>query len=1100
MTETQFRLVATQGSLKGQSFDLDLETVILGRAPDCQIVIDNPSISRSHASIHFQSGQYWIKDEHSANGTFLNGNRLVSIQPLNPGDQIRLGENISFEFQQISSPYVRKDTIGLAEGSILDIQDGENLPIPQDQTVSEELRTTRWQAEAQTTNFDEQIPPKLVVTIAGEPPRTHLLVAPVITIGRDDDNDIMIDSKIISRRHARLERSAQTYRLIVSPDNTNETYVNGQEVSGTQDLLPNSLIRIGSAQAGQLVTIQYILATSSEPQKARSILLDKQTRLLIGRDQANDIVLDSPAISRFHAEIERVGQRYRVKDLRSLNGTFINNVRVEQESWAKPQDTVRIGPYLFVLGEDQVAQIDQTGGLHVDVLGLKKWVRKDLNLLQDISLVLKPSEFVVVVGQSGGGKTTLIDAIAGYRPATHGQVYLNDVNLYRHFDALRSNIGYVPQRDIIHPELTVFESLDYAARLRMPPDTSSAERQNRIMEVLADLDLIQRKDVQVNRLSGGQQKRVSIGVELLTKPGLFFLDEPTSGLDPGTETSLMQLMRRLADQGRTIVLITHATKNVMLADKAIFLARGGYLAWFGPPDEALAYFANFQTERERRSVGMDFDQIYAILEDSSRGTPEDWQARYKNHPAYQRYIVDPLKNHGHFLKLPEDIHPQSQASPNPRSKQIHRAADPFSSVRQFFILSARNLKILSRDKISLALMLAAAPLVGLLDFVLASGMDKNPFDYQSGDFSPIAISLFLFAIYGVLVGGLSQMREIVKENAVYRRERRVNLNILPYVLSKMWVAGLLALYHALAYTVLHYLAFDMPGGWVEFALIYITVVLATYAGMMMGLFASALAPNSNTVPLLVILLMIPQIVLGGALIPLPDSITSITSTRWAFQSFLGITGVGSDLAADPCWKIPFDERFNLTIEEKQDLGCLCLGINALKQESCDFPGLGELYDPAIDEPEPIRPQAPGDPPEKPVLPAPPQEPTNPNDLQAVNTYLQELKAHQQRITQIQTEYQEKVEAYQAKVAQYQEDLIDYQTSLADWQIRRNEAIAQAEGMLIRFDELFGWATVNKSDGNAFGTMLFVTWAAQGMIIVVLFGLILLLMRLKDRSS
>jgi len=203
--------------------------------------------------------------------------------------------------------------------------------------------------------------------------------------------------------------------------------------------------------------------------------------------------------------------------------------------------------------------------------------------------------------------------------------------------------------------------------------------------------------------------------------------------------------------------------------------------------------------------------------------------------------------------------------------------DHLRAIRQFAILSARNLKILSRDRVSLFLMLAAAPLVGLLDFVLASGMEHNPYDYQYGDFSPIAISLFLFTIYGVLVGGLSQMREIVKEKAVYRRERLVNLQILPYVASKMWVAGLLALYQAFAYTLLHYLAFDMPGGALEFGLIYVTIALATFAGMMIGLFASALAPNSNTVPLLVILLMIPQIVIGGALIPLPGAVTAITS-------------------------------------------------------------------------------------------------------------------------------------------------------------------------------------------------------------------------------
>ncbi len=265
------------------------------------------------------------------------------------------------------------------------------------------------------------------------------------------------------------------------------------------------------------------------------------------------------------------------------------------------------------------------------------------NILKNISVAFQPREFIVVVGQSGGGKSTLVDAIAGYRPATHGMVLVNGTNIYRNFEAVINDIGYVPQRDIIHYELTVYQALDYAARLRMPRDTRKAERHERILEVLDDLDLVERKDTPINKLSGGQIKRVSIGVELLTKPGLFFLDEPTSGLDPGTETAFMHLMRRLADQGRTIVMVTHATKNVMLADKVVFLARGGYLSWFGPPEEALKYFDQYRSDRERRAREMDFDQIYSILDDASKGSAQDWAARYLENPAYQKYVVAPLK-------------------------------------------------------------------------------------------------------------------------------------------------------------------------------------------------------------------------------------------------------------------------------------------------------------------------------------------------------------------------------------------------------------------------------------------------------------------------
>jgi len=270
--------------------------------------------------------------------------------------------------------------------------------------------------------------------------------------------------------------------------------------------------------------------------------------------------------------------------------------------------------------------------------------------------------------------------------------------------------------------------------------------------------------------------------------------------------------------------------------------------------------------------------------------------------------------------------------------------------------------------------------------------------------------------------------------------------------------------------------------------------------MMIGLFASALAPNSNTVPLLVILLMIPQIVIGGALIPLPGAVTAITSTRWAFQSIMGITGIGADLAADPCWDLPYDARTRLSQEEKEALGCLCLGINVLRQESCEFPGLGMFYSSAIDEPEPVKPADVGAPPAKPDLPQPPQEPVDKSDPVAMNAYLQALKEHQNRVTTLQIKYEADIEAYQTRVSQYQEDMIAYQETLAEWQINRNESIGQAEAMLGRFDRLFGWAAVDKGSDEKFTAMILKTWAAQAFIILILFGLILILMKMKDRAQ
>ncbi|RPI23805.1 MAG: FHA domain-containing protein, partial [Chloroflexota bacterium] len=601
--------------------------------------------------------------------------------------------------------------------------------------------------------------PQLLVVVANKKPQVFDLTQPRLTLGRAEDNDIVIASPLVSRLHAELILTEAGYQINTLPGTGNPLMFNGRPLDAPHRLQPGDTLRIGSLDPVMMVSLTYLAPVLALANQAESIQFGEKNLLQIGRDPTNEVVLESPIVSRFHAQIELVGQRYRIRDLRSSNGTFINGRRVDGEARLQPEDSIQIGPYRFVVGQGRIDQYDESGGVKVEAAGLNKWVRNDLNILQDISVVFQPREFIVVVGQSGGGKSTLVDAIAGYRPATHGQVWVNGMDVYHCFDLIRNDIGFVPQRDIIHTGLTVYQAFDYAAQLRMPPDTSPDERCKRIEEVLVDLDLTHRKDVQISGLSGGQLKRVSIGVELLTKPRLFFLDEPTSGLDPGTETALMQLMRRLADQGRTIVLITHATKNVMLADKIIFLARGGYLAWFGPPEEALEYFDQYRSERDRRGRKIEFDDIYSILDNPHHSAPAEWAKRYQELPAFTKYIRDPLA--GRIQEPKPSPVEEKQALIN------GRAIRQVNSLRQFFILSARNLKILTRDRFSLALMLATPILVGLLDVLVSILLNNNPFDFNRGKFPDVITTLFLLILYGIMVGGLAQMREIVKERDIY---------------------------------------------------------------------------------------------------------------------------------------------------------------------------------------------------------------------------------------------------------------------------------------------------------------------------------------------
>jgi ABC-type multidrug transport system ATPase subunit/pSer/pThr/pTyr-binding forkhead associated (FHA) protein len=930
------KLVFQAGPRAGQEMELTRPDIVVGRDASADLVIESPAVSRRHARIYRDNGQILVQDLGSSNGTFLNDVRLEAPAALRPGDVLRMGRAVSMTFV---------------------------VPAPEGEATAEEEAPTRQEsapAVQAPTMLAEALPvaavglpPRLVLTIAGGEPQAVELVQPRVRLGRAADNDVVIASPIVSGHHAVLERGEDGYRLQVEPGAANPVLVQGVPVEGEHTLHDGDVLRIGSLDPGVMVTLLYQApAEAALGVRSRPIAFGERSQLQFGRDPSNDVVLESPTVSRYHAVVERVGQRYRVRDQRSANGTFVNDQRVDGEAWLKAGAALRIGPYRFVLGQDELAQFDESGGLQVQVLGLNKWVRKDLNLLKDISVLLRPREFAVVVGQSGGGKSTLVDAIAGYRPASHGRVLVNGVDIYKHFDAVRSQIGFVPQKDIIHTELTVYQALDYSARMRMPTDTSREERHQRVMEVLQDLDLVHRKDVQISGLSGGQQKRVSIGVELLTRPGLFFLDEPTSGLDPGTETALMHLMRRLADQGRTIVLITHATKNVMLADKVLFLARGGYLAWFGPPEEALRYFDQYRSERDRRTRPMEFDEIYAVLDDSAKGKAEDWAQRYQASEAYRDYVVEPLKALGQNVAAGAATAAPAATPVKPAPKQKSRRV---SAARQFAILSSRNIKILSRDKSGLVLMLASAPLVGMLSVVLALIMGRDLYSYDDGNMANAIITMFHPAIFAVMIGALAMVREFVKESEIFKRERLVNLRVLPYVLSKVWMAALLALYQALAYTIINRLAFNLPGGLTEWLLMYVTLTLATLAGMTLGLFASAVAPNANTAPLLVILLIIPQVVLGGALIAVPAAASAPTSARWGFEAMVAISGAGSDVAADACWELPEEERNALSLEEKEARGCTCMGLAALDQASCDFPGLGKFDDPALHEPPPADP-------------------------------------------------------------------------------------------------------------------------------------------------
>ena len=644
--------------------------VRLGRQPDNDIVIPDSRISGAHLEITRVSDAFYARDLRSTNGVFLDGRRLPVDQPIPvpPGAVIRLADCL--ELRLLVPDPASPATPGFPPG----------IAMP-----------------AHITLREQPSPGLVVVQRDGEVQQAPLGDASV-KIGRRPDNDLVIDNPVVSGQHAEvLPQGGGRYQL-VDRDSRNGILHEGRRVA-RKPLRPGEPLFITDQIMIQFrPDLCFVTQAETEPQVQRIDLRDKRTYRIGRLTEGNDLCLDDPRVSRYHAVIERTGAQYRIQDLRSHNGTFVNGKRVEREQRLNPGDEIQIAGMKLVFSEEGLNKLDTRGGLRLDLVHLNKVVKGGKNLLQDISLAVYPREFVALVGTSGAGKSTLLDAMNGFRPATTGEVLVNGVNLYTHFDAYRTELGYVPQEDIMHRELTVYQALDYAGKLRMPADTSAQERAARIHQVLAELNLVERKDLPIHKLSGGQRKRVSIAIELLTKPQMFFLDEATSGLDPGTELELMQLLRRLTEdpkESRTIILITHATKNVVLCDKVIFLTKGGYLAFYGAPDEALSYFDGWRSPQERlMRPDFEFDDIYNLI-DPDKALPEnaserdklalaaEWGGRYRNSPYYRKYVAARLREGQ-----------AARATPAPAAR---RRRPRTSALQQFAILSSRYWAVMRRD-------------------------------------------------------------------------------------------------------------------------------------------------------------------------------------------------------------------------------------------------------------------------------------------------------------------------------------------------------------------------------------------------------------------
>lgn len=952
--QTPASLTFLSGPLEGRTFLIEKPIVTIGRdlANDIAITSDL-QVSRRHARLEW-TGAVWRIENLSRGNSLLVDDEETSQATLLSGAVVTLGGGTRFVLsllEAVSEPASK--SVAPVEGTetTSDIRrQAARITAPPTHVEASSTGERLSRAEAtQVASLTEMGVPSLEVTSNTRQGRwRYPLDSGAISIGRDAANDIVIDDRIVSARHLQIVREGESYVLIHPhpdrPRTLNGLYYQGRKIRGDQafrkTLARGDLFRIGN-EDGALVTLTFHDGSGSAqaavpPLEPIALGADELT---IGRQSDNTLVLEQPQVSAHHARLTREDGAYRITDLNSTNHVYVNGALITNHM-LRIGDEIHIGPYRLVYEGARLRQYDESAFVRIDAVGLTKHGNNGVTLLDDITLSIPPHSFVALVGGSGAGKSTLMDALNGQRPAQSGSVLYNGQDYYRSMALYSGQIGYVPQDDIVHRDLTVERALYYAAKIRLPSDFTEEQIEQRIAEVLEEVELFHRRTLMVRNLSGGQRKRVSIALELLANPSVFFLDEPTSGLDPGLDRKMMFLLRKLADRGHTIVLVTHATNNINSCDYVCFLAAGGRLAYFGPPEEAKSYFGK-----------TDFAEIYTSLEatDEAPAIPEEAQDRFRAAPEYARYVATPLREVPRTHRKEQSA---SAAQPSTLRLIWSRILRDWS---QFALLSQRYLELLRNDSVNLTILLLQAPITALLlvimlrfeigtgifdantvtqcrtQIITASGAVTLPQAQRSlvtdcqnaltylreapagqayaqqhggvrhalqtfllqGPGSDAQKGLFIMAFAMVLFGCINGAREIVKEAPIYRRERSVNLGIAPYLFSKVAVMGLLCLFQSAVIVLFVQLAEPLQQGAFTWPTLeaYITLALTSLAGLMMGLAISAIAPNTDRAISFVPIILLPQVIFSGAIIPLKDWLSQIIAV--AFPSRWGMVALGT---------------------------------------------------------------------------------------------------------------------------------------------------------------------------------------------------------------
>lgn len=708
-------------------------------------------------------------------------------------------------------------------------------------------------------------PAPLTVTIFDEtskPRVVHLeqLGKGPISFGRGSENDIQLTSKLISGQHGRFVYCHEDGTWIIEDK---KVY---QETGSTNGLIYNNaailshrvgdgdFVRVDDSENPMANGMLFVFSSSDSNNIWRELPLSFPQSLTIGRDSSCNICLPHVSVSKIHARIERKKDGCYIMANSSAEAIIINNRPVTGSVKLQEKDIIIITNTKLIYTSTTLYYCCYMGGISVnasDIVIRRGHGRRSFITCDHVHLDIRPGELVAIIGGSGAGKSTVLNCLCGYLRPTQGQVFINGTDLYQNFDSLKKLIGYVPQSDIVYDDLTLHDMLLYTAKLRLPKDTTKAEQEKAISDAICMVELEEKRDSLIKSFSGGQRKRASIAVELLSNPNLLFLDEPASGLDPGTERNLMESLRKMANSGKTVILVTHSTLQLELCDKVVFMGKGGRLCFCGSYQDALKFFG----------VSNVVDVYNMITENA-----EYWRGKFRKSMPPHRAIRQ-----------------TAAASGRPKKNRL----------RQLWVLSARYLKLVTNDKQRLLLLLAQAPLLAVLISFVADGKQFEQYEMTKS-------LLFALSCSAFWVGMLNAIQEICKERTIMKREYMAGLSLSSYVLSKLIVLGALCLFQSFLITAVFSKMVGLPdeGIWLSpFVELLATTFFTAVSSAAMGLFVSSLFTNADRAMTVAPILLMPQILFSGLIFKLSGA-TEIISwfavCRWSMEGY-GTTANLNDL-------------------------------------------------------------------------------------------------------------------------------------------------------------------------------------------------------------